>query len=234
VGIGDLLWAARAVWGALRLALVLLFLVVALATIMLALVADGGSNAYAAARREALPGARLARRVRLWLWRVAFQRYLGPPPVEVRTLREMLALSPSEFEAATATVFRGMGYQHIRVVGGTGDYCADVEASDPQGRSVVIQCKRYGPGNTVGSREVQTFLGMATVHHHAQHAILVTTSRFTANALTIERESRGRLELIDGERLAQMIQRTSRPALGAPMVSGDPAPIPEQPAEPGF
>jgi restriction system protein len=138
----------------------------------------------------------------------------------------MLALSPSEFEAATATVFRGLGYQHVRVVGGAGDYCVDIEAVDPAGGSVVIQCKRYGPGNTVGSREVQTFLGMATIHHHAEHAILVTTSRFTANALNIERASGGRLELIDGERLAHMIQRAPE-AAGAESTQPDVPTVPD-------
>jgi hypothetical protein len=176
-----------------------------------ALALDGASNGYAAVTHRDPPGMRMTRKVRYWLWRIAFQRILGPPPIEVRTLREMLALSPSEFEFATATVFRGLGYRHVRVVGKAGDYCVDINAVDPSGRSTVIQCKRYGPGNTVGSPEVQTFLGMTTVHHRAERGIFVTTSKFTANARTIERQSGGVLELIDGERLGHLIARAPSP-----------------------
>jgi restriction system protein len=45
-----------------------------------------------------------------------------------------------------------------------------------------VQCKRYTPGNHIGSRTMQTFIGMAYVHHKADRAIFVTTSTYTDEA----------------------------------------------------
>ena len=188
--------------------LLVLALIVAVSTLALvaALTFDSGCIAYAATRHERSPGLRNTRRVwSLLRQRRTMVRWFGTPPVEARSLQELLALSPSGFEAATAGIFRQLGYRQIAVVGKAGDYCVDVRGLDPTGHSVVIQCKRYAPGNKVGSREVQTFLGMATVHHRADRAILVTTSAFTPNGWKIAKESHGRIELIDGHRLSQIL-----------------------------
>jgi hypothetical protein len=36
-----------------------------------------------------------------------------------------------------------------------------------------VQCKRYTPGNHIGSRTMQTLIGMASVHHKADRAIVL-------------------------------------------------------------
>jgi HJR/Mrr/RecB family endonuclease len=187
----------------------LVFTLIAVASaiaLVAALALDGGCTAYAATCNERSLGLRNTLKV----WSKIRQsrvlgRVLGPPPVEARSLQELLALSPSGFEVATAGIFHQLGYRQIAVVGKAGDYCVDVRGFDPTGHSVVIQCKRYAPENKVGSREVQTFVGMATVHHHADRAIFVTTSTFTPNARKIAGESRGRVELIDGQRLSRIL-----------------------------
>ncbi|MGW3917476.1 restriction endonuclease, partial [Streptomyces sp. NPDC005070] len=75
------------------------------------------------------------------------------------------------------------GCLDVDVVGGAGDLGADVVAMTPDGRSVVIQCKRYGDGNRVGSQDLQRFGGTCFTVHGADVAVVVTTSDFTAPAL---------------------------------------------------
>lgn len=192
----------------------LLAFAVIVAALTIALVAaltlDAGYAAYAAARSKRSLDLRNTSKVWSEIRQVSVMgRVFGPPPV-ARSLQELLALSPSGFEVATAGIFLQLGYRQIAVVGKAGDYCVDVRGVDPTGHSVVIQCKRYAPENKVGSRELQTFVGMAFVHHRAERGIFVTTSTFTSGAWKIADESRGRVELIDGQRLSRMLEYGSQ------------------------
>lgn len=119
-----------------------------------------------------------------------------------RTLAELLALSPSDFEVAVATLLKDLGYRSVKVTGRTGDLAADIVCHDQQGHKVLVQCKRYSPRRPVGSPEIQLFIGML-VHHQSDRGIYVTTSRFTSAASALARQHG--LELIDGARLATLI-----------------------------
>ncbi|MER5598634.1 restriction endonuclease [Streptomyces sp. NPDC002265] len=92
-------------------------------------------------------------------------------------------LDPDEFEQAVAELCRRDGCFDVDVVGGAGDLGADVVARTPDGRLVVIQCKRYCDGNRVGSQDLQRFGGTCFTVHGADVAVVVTTSDFTAPAL---------------------------------------------------
>ncbi|MEU3788640.1 restriction endonuclease [Streptomyces fructofermentans] len=92
-------------------------------------------------------------------------------------------LDPDEFEQAVAELCRRDGCLDVDVVGGAGDLGADVVARTPDGRTVVIQCKRYCDGNRVGSQDLQRFGGTCFTVHGADVAAVVTTSNFTAPAL---------------------------------------------------
>ncbi|MFD6864714.1 restriction endonuclease [Streptomyces diastaticus] len=92
------------------------------------------------------------------------------------------ALDADGFEEAVAALCRRDGCPDAETVGGAGDLGADVLATAPDGRRVVIQCKRYGPDNKVGSQDLQRFGGTCWSVHGAQLAVLVTTSEFTAPA----------------------------------------------------
>ncbi|MFD7712805.1 restriction endonuclease [Streptomyces sp. NPDC059785] len=87
-----------------------------------------------------------------------------------------------EFEQAVAALCERDGCTDVEVVGGAGDLGADVLATAPDGRRVVIQCKRYCDTNKVGSQDLQRFGGTCFTVHEAQVAALVTTSEFTAPA----------------------------------------------------
>lgn len=92
-------------------------------------------------------------------------------------------LDPDEFEHAVAALCVRDGCREAEVAGGAGDLGADVLAVAPDGRRVVIQCKRYGDGTTVGSQDLQRFGGTCFAVHRADVAVVVTTSGFTAPAL---------------------------------------------------
>ncbi|WP_328433298.1 restriction endonuclease [Streptomyces sp. NBC_00425] len=93
------------------------------------------------------------------------------------------ALDPDEFEQAIADLCRRDGCRDVDVVGGAGDLGADVVARTPDGRLVVIQCKRYCDANRVGSQDMQRFGGTCYTVHGADVAVVVTTSDFTGPAL---------------------------------------------------
>jgi restriction system protein len=119
---------------------------------------------------------------------------------------ELLALTPAEFEFAVADLLSTTGYRRLERVGKAGDLCADLKGYGPDGASVVVQCKRYAPGNKIGTPEIQTFIGMIAVHHRSDSGIFVTTSFFTQPAIDLARSHH--LTLIDGERLGALLPET--------------------------
>ncbi|MFD3730438.1 restriction endonuclease [Streptomyces sp. NPDC058632] len=109
------------------------------------------------------------------------------------------ALDPAEFEQAIAELCRRDGCLDVDVVGGAGDLGADVVARTPDGRLVVIQCKRYCDANRVGSQDMQRFGGTCFTVHGADVAVVVTTSDFTAPA--IEYAEQCGIVCMDGQEL---------------------------------
>ncbi|MEE1752089.1 restriction endonuclease [Streptomyces sp. SP18CS02] len=93
------------------------------------------------------------------------------------------AMDADAFERAVAELCERDGCVDVEVVGGAGDLGADVLATAPDGRRIVIQCKFYGPGHKVGSQDVQRFGGTCFVVHGAHVAAVVTTSEYTEPAL---------------------------------------------------
>lgn len=106
----------------------------------------------------------------------------GPEPVYEPAPVDFAALDPYAFEEAVAELCRRDGCRDVERVGGAGDLGADVLATAPDGRRLVVQCKRYGPANKVGSQDLQRFGGTCFAVHGADAAIVVTTGEFTAPA----------------------------------------------------
>ncbi len=127
---------------------------------------------------------------------------------QAQTLGGILMLSPYDFEKLTGTLLRAWGYQNVQRVGGSGDLGADLTAINEQGELVVVQCKRYAPGKSIGSPDIQKFIGMMNVHHGASRGIFVTTSTFTQPAIDLAKQHS--IMLIDGDDLTQLVQ--GRPA----------------------
>ena len=129
-----------------------------------------------------------------------------------RSLAELLVLTPAEFERTIGDLLHDRGYRHITHVGQAGDLVADITAIDTDSRRVVVQCKRLAPGVKIGSPVLQTFIGMAFVHHRADRAIFVTTAAFTKPALDLA--ANHPVELWDGTRLSSLFGNVERLSTG--------------------
>ncbi|WP_052397245.1 restriction endonuclease [Streptomyces sp. NRRL F-5123] len=116
-------------------------------------------------------------------------------------VREYLDLDPAAFEAAVADLCWRDGCRDVQVVGGAGDLAADVLATTPDGRTILIQCKRYAAGRSVSSPDVQRVGGTYQIVHGAQLAIVVTTGTYTADARAYARQAG--IRLVDGDGLAE-------------------------------
>ncbi|AOP47571.1 restriction endonuclease [Streptomyces lydicus] len=102
--------------------------------------------------------------------------HVDPRPVE---LDDYAGMDADAFEEAVAALCERDGCREVQVVGGANDLGADVVAVAPDGRSLVIQCKRYCADNKVGSQDLQRFGGTCFTVHGADVAAVVTTSAFT-------------------------------------------------------
>ena len=119
----------------------------------------------------------------------------------VSTLEGLTSVSPIEFEHAVAEILRFHGYRDVFVRGGAGDLAVDIECLRPNGEKVAIQCKQYS-SSPVGSKEMQTFIGMIHQHHGINAGMYVTTSRYTKPAVDLAR--RHNIELIDRTALVKL------------------------------
>lgn len=134
------------------------------------------------------------------------RRLVRPTRRIVSASADYLAMSPKQFEHALADLCRRDGCTSVQVVGGAGDLGADVICTTPAGQRLVIQAKRFGPRSTVGSGDVQKVNGTYRDIHRAQLAAIVTTNRFTKDAL--ELAHRLRIRPYDGTKLAAWASRT--------------------------
>lgn len=108
-------------------------------------------------------------------------------------------MTGSQFEHYVARLMRASGCRGVRVQGGAGDMGADVTGTAPDGRRIVVQCKRHK--NNLTSPHVQRFAGTVWDIHGADVALLVTTTSVTAPAWDVAR--RCRITLVDRAALAR-------------------------------
>ncbi|GAA1111639.1 restriction endonuclease [Streptomyces javensis] len=131
----------------------------------------------------------------------------GQMPTRIDSWR---ALSPDGFERAVARLCRRDGCTSVKVLGGTGDRAGDVKARTPDGRWVLLQCKRYQEGNNVGSRVLYEVNGTYRVTHRCDIAAIVTTSSFTTSAVdwNSDLEPEQRLRLVGARQLLEWADGT--------------------------
>lgn len=117
--------------------------------------------------------------------------------------------SPRFFEQLVVDLLVAMGYGGSRkdagqAVGQSGDGGIDgIIKEDKLGLDVVyIQAKRWK--QPVGSPEVTGFIGSVD-RKKARKGVLITTSRFTQDAISCVGETEKKIVLIDGEQLAQLM-----------------------------
>jgi restriction system protein len=113
-----------------------------------------------------------------------------------RSMADLAALSPNEFEAITAAAFEAKGWR-VEIIGRQGQADGGLDLMLYKGgRRIVAQCKRYAA--KVGAPTVRETMGVM-MHHRAHGAYVVALSGFTRQA----REwAKGKpLRLIDGQQL---------------------------------
>ncbi|MBU7599413.1 restriction endonuclease [Streptomyces sp. P38-E01] len=128
-----------------------------------------------------------------WLWRTdrllrAGERARRDEEVREagrRSLSEVDAMSWQEFERYVAWLCRRDGCRDVEVSGKSGDLGADVLATLPDGRRLVVQCKHYAPHRYVPSGDMQKFVGTAYLHHGADVAVFVATCTFSKPAMAL-------------------------------------------------
>ncbi|MFI1754867.1 restriction endonuclease [Streptomyces sp. NPDC020571] len=104
-------------------------------------------------------------------------------------MASMDAMNGREFEEHVATLLRRDGCTHVLVRGGSRDRGIDITALTADGRTIVVQCKRFAPHLTITSPEIQKFIGAAKVLHRSEVALFVATCPFTRDAQNIAVES---------------------------------------------
>ncbi|MEU8954996.1 restriction endonuclease [Streptomyces sp. NPDC048518] len=105
------------------------------------------------------------------------------------SVAQLHAMTPYEFEHATAALARRDGYKVVRGKGGSHDLGADVIALTPDARKIVFQCKHRQPGSrAVGSRVIQTLNGTARPVHNADIVVALTNGSFSKPASSLAAE----------------------------------------------
>ncbi|MEO5798917.1 MAG: restriction endonuclease [Gemmatimonadales bacterium] len=124
-------------------------------------------------------------------------------------LERVRAVTPAGFEQLVVDVLVGLGYGGSindagRVVGGGGDEGIDgIIKEDRLGLDFIyVQAKRWQ--GTVGRPEIQRFAG-ALQGQRARKGIFITTSTFTADAISYAAGLQVSIVLVDGRRLAELM-----------------------------
>lgn len=121
-----------------------------------------------------------------------------------RSVKQLLALTPTEFEKAIGKLFQSMGY-NVTHSGKHGDHGVDLVVYHKNGEKWVVQCKQWkGP---VGEPVVRDVYG-AMHHEEAQGAAVVTTGSFSSKAM--EWALGKPIYLYDGETLGDLLMRRKR------------------------
>jgi restriction system protein len=119
----------------------------------------------------------------------------------------LLKLPPSGFERLSQRLLREAGFIQVIVTGSTGDGGIDgygtLQINPLVSFKVLFQCKRYT--KSVSPSHVRDFRG--AMAGRADKGIIITTGTFTAEARReASRDGVAPIELIDGEKLVDMLQ----------------------------
>ena len=129
--------------------------------------------------------------------------------IYAQLIDNIMAKEPGFFENLIVDLLLKMGYGYDKnsgiVVGGSHDNGIDgLINEDKLGLSLIyLQAKRYTSSNTVGRREIQSFVGAM---QNIQKGVFITTSSFTREAIEYaEHQQQKSLKLIDGEMLTKLM-----------------------------
>ena len=120
----------------------------------------------------------------------------------IKSIEDMMLLSPTEFEKLVAKVYREQGHK-VEEVGTTGDHGIDLVVHSTNDETWLVQCKKYR--GKVGEPFVRDFYGVLRASN-AEAGAIVTTGLFTSQArLWAEGKP---IYLYDGRAFLKIIEST--------------------------
>ncbi|MBA2326574.1 MAG: restriction endonuclease, partial [Actinobacteria bacterium] len=133
------------------------------------------------------------------------------PAWRAQLVTRLHGLAPDGFERFVLYLLRAFGLV-LEQTGGPGDEGIDgigtAPLSEVLSSTVAVQAKRYEPSNTVGRDAVALFQRDAAAAG-AERAVFVTLGRFSEPARRVARTATPTIDLIDGERLCDLVEQQS-------------------------
>lgn len=134
--------------------------------------------------------------------------FINQNEIQEQLVLELRGLTPTGFEELCARLLRHLGFESVKVRGGSGDEGIDGEGylliNEFVRSKVMFQCKRYE--GSVGPEKIRDFRG--SIQGRAERGILLTTGTFTKLASKeAARENAVAIELVDIDRLIELIIR---------------------------
>ena len=131
----------------------------------------------------------------------------APASWQQRLMRKLGKMSPDAFERLSQRILRESGFVEVRVTGRSGDGGIDgigiLRLQRVVSFQVLFQCKRWK--GTVGPKEIRDFRG-AMVGRSDKGLFLTTGSFSRAAQEEATRDGAPPIDLIDGERLAELLK----------------------------
>jgi restriction system protein len=129
--------------------------------------------------------------------------------VEGEVLQMALGLTPTGFEDLVIRLLERMGYGKagsVERTSASGDAGIDgIISQDPLGLDrIYVQAKRYAEERTIDRPKIHEFAG-ALLGKQGDRGVFITTSRFSAGATQEAERINARIELINGQRLAELL-----------------------------
>jgi DNA-directed RNA polymerase subunit M/transcription elongation factor TFIIS len=112
-------------------------------------------------------------------------------------------MDPYDFEDLIARVWKAKGFE-TSVTDGSHDRGIDIVA-EKTGWKEIIQAKRFGEGNKVGSQKVREYATLYQQEPTANVVVIVTSSKFTDAAQKLAEDLR--VEIMDGDELIAEIDQ---------------------------
>jgi len=102
-------------------------------------------------------------------------------------------------------MFERLHYGHVQVMPYVGDKGRDLIIHDPHGTKIIVECKHH-PSGTIGRPVIQK-LHSAVITEKAVKGILVTTGKFSAEAIAHAKTINPPIQLVDMNLLRDMCSR---------------------------
>lgn len=123
------------------------------------------------------------------------------PPQEFQDYQELFSqLDWQEFEDFVAHLFTSMGYTQVRVTSRSGDRGVDVTGTNPHtSETFAAECKKF-TSNSVGEKDVRSFVSAADYTYEANEKWFFTTSYYTGPAIDFAKRANVTLVELEDEK----------------------------------